>query len=234
MSVLSRLSGDENGALRLATSPRDEISLLSLSLVSHENHRRRRLLECRSPLLLLFCSSTVSSSSSSSSSAATSSDTTATTTSSLLRCSTTFLLEPPCPLSPSILSLATPASSRSISFPSPSPPSSPPPFVFPSFLPFQTLSLALSLDLLSRFNGVHRGTRYICRCDSRLGVHMGKEEPAKLRGAVFKILARWSWSKHCSPASPAVPFSPPPIPPQEDPWELLKQTVVAILKFVDR
>lgn len=159
MSVLSRLSGDENGALRLATSPRDEISLLSLSLVSHENHRRRRLLECRSPLLLLFCSSTVSSSS------ATSSDTTATATSSLLRCSTTFLLEPQCPLSPSILPLATPGSSRSISFPSL--------FfllllhlVFPSFLPFQTLSLALSLDLLSRFNGVHRGTRYICRCDS--------------------------------------------------------------------
>lgn len=49
-------SGDENDALRPAhnfsSPPRDEISLLSLSLVSHENHRRRRLLECRSPLLL--------------------------------------------------------------------------------------------------------------------------------------------------------------------------------------
>lgn len=100
MAVLSRLSGDENGALRLATSPRDEISLLSLSLVSHENHRRRRLLECRSPLLLLFCSSTVSSS-------FTSSDTTATTSSSYV--APTFLLEPPCPLSPSIVSLTTPA-----------------------------------------------------------------------------------------------------------------------------
>lgn len=55
--------------------------------------------------------------------------------------------------------------------------------VFPSFLPFR-LSLALSLDSLLRFNGVHRGTRYICRCDSWLGVHMGKEEPAKLRGRV--------------------------------------------------
>lgn len=52
------LSRDENSALRLITSSRDEISLLSLSLVSHENHRRRRLLECRSPLLFLFCSST--------------------------------------------------------------------------------------------------------------------------------------------------------------------------------
>ena len=100
VAVLSRLSGDENGALRLATSPRDEISLLSLSLVSHENHRRRRLLECRSPLLLLFCSSTVSSS-------FTSSDTTATTSSSYV--GPTFLLEPPCPLSPSIVSLTTPA-----------------------------------------------------------------------------------------------------------------------------
>jgi hypothetical protein len=48
-----RTSGDENGALRLVTSLRDEIVLLSLSLVSHENHRRRRLLECRSPLLLV-------------------------------------------------------------------------------------------------------------------------------------------------------------------------------------
>lgn len=55
--------GDENGALRPATSPRDEIFLLSLSLVSHENHRRRRLLECRSPPLLLRLSSTPSSSS---------------------------------------------------------------------------------------------------------------------------------------------------------------------------
>lgn len=56
---------DENGALRPATSPRDEIFLLSLSLVSHENHRRRRLLECRSPPplppLLLQLSSTPSS-----------------------------------------------------------------------------------------------------------------------------------------------------------------------------
>lgn len=55
-----RTSGDENGALRPATSPRDAIFLLSLSLVSHENHRRRRLLECRSPLLSSCTSSTIS------------------------------------------------------------------------------------------------------------------------------------------------------------------------------
>lgn len=138
MSILSRLSGDENSALRLATSSRDEISLLSLSLVSHENHHRRRLLECRSPLLLLFCSSTIFSSSTS-------------IDDHHLLFTPSFLLE-------TILSFLflsyyfNPIPSFFLSF------------YLSFFLCFSLFnSPPLSLDLLLKFNGVHRGTYYIYR-----------------------------------------------------------------------